>query len=196
MAGTKRTQVAMDALFADGQPDNTGTPLLVRDLIASAVHSRIVTERGHMTYDDDTGAQALASGVRTKIVNDGAGAQTEDAFKPLTVTQFYNTTTNQFDFSDLNVGDQLMIRVDIIPTTGGTNTELEMEMDAAIGGVEPFTQAIHHDTYKTAGSQPAFSDTFLFTIETADVRDNPAELYIETDSASSIMNLGVKIAVI
>ena len=43
--------------------------------------------------------------------NDKFGVYTNTTYVPTGVTSLFNSTTNQFDFSQLNVGDELKVKV-------------------------------------------------------------------------------------
>ena len=198
MVDTKRTKNDLVTnLFQDGQPAASITPNDLRDLIVSTAPSVVKTERGIMDYNDALTAVTpitLASGVRTKLTNNELGGFTNKTYKPDTVTDLWNASTNRFDFSELNLGDVLFIRIDVTPTTGGANSEVELELDLAIGG-SPYTLPVHQGSYKASGAQSAIARTFMIYMGDTNTLNNPAELYMTADSASSVIVNGWAISV-
>jgi hypothetical protein len=63
-----------------------------------------------------TGSPIAVSAVPAVLTNDGLGVDTKTAYLPIGgngITQLWDTSSNGFDFSDLNVGDMVDIRMDI-----------------------------------------------------------------------------------
>lgn len=187
MAGTRRTQAEMDALYADGQPDNTGSPQLHRDHIASSVHSRIVTEQGFMDYNDlaTTGTPlSLLAGVPMQMSNDGAGSSTNKTYKPITVTELWDEVEDELDFSELQLGDKVLMRLDVTLIVASTNTDFDMTINLGVGGT-PYTLDVARESFKSTGT---YKIVEVFPVYMGDTNTliNPAELYVETDKNATL----------
>jgi hypothetical protein len=92
--------------------------------LVTIIKHYIVTESpdgfsgGWADYNDTatTGSPIAVTAVPAVLTNDGLGVNTNTAYLPIGgngITQLWNTSSNGFDFSDLNVGDMLEIRMDI-----------------------------------------------------------------------------------
>lgn len=169
LTGTKFTQVAV-----------TGVPAY-RD--------------GFFDYNDLTTATtpiAYTTGT-IALTNDGAGAYSTSVYKPIGITQLWNTTSNQFDFSDLSLGDEVILRTDLLVTTTGANQVFEFHLTFDIGGT-PYDLGIYHAHFKTAGTYNVV-ETESFYIGNAGTRDNPGELRFSSDSNATIKVNGFYISV-
>ena len=135
---------------------------------------------------DDTGttsspiALSLAN-TQYVLTNDAAGPVTNSTFRLPGNTSIWNTGTSRFDFSSLDVGDVVEMRIDIKPTTSGANHVLDLEMNFSIGGSVPFTLAFDRGTVKTA-STGRIVRYISFFISSTDIRDNPASLTLKSDN--------------
>lgn len=117
------------------------------------------------------------------LTNDGAGAFTNKTYKLSDVSELWDATTNRFDFTDLNLGDVVEIRIDLSVTTSTANTDTKLKINLAIGG-SPYVLVIDHSSFKTAGT---YQITKMFSIYMGDAntRDNPASLSLSSDSGSA-----------
>lgn len=77
---------------------------------------------------------SAVGGVPTDLTNDEAGAFTNKATAPAGVTDVWDAVGDTFDFSELNLGDMIDIRLDIEVTTLSTNTELNVALELGTGG--------------------------------------------------------------
>ena len=129
-----------------------------------------------------TGSPIAVSAVPTALTNDGLGVDTNTAYLPIGgngITQLWNTSSNGFDFSDLNVGDMLDIRMDISVIIASTNTVVDVNLLMGTGGsvVVPF---ISDQNYKATGTFKVIRYMGIY-IGSEDVRDTLAQLKIEAD---------------
>lgn len=119
------------------------------------------------------------------ITNDGLGQYSQSNYKPVGVTKLWNTSTNQFDFSELKIGDRLELRIDVIVTTTTSNQDVNLKLTFDIGGF-PYDLNIITESYKLAGTYNITHAT-LFYIGNEGTRDNPAELRFTSDDNASIL---------
>lgn len=117
-----------------------------------------------------------------ELTNDGAGTNTNKTYALTDVADVWNTTTNRFDFTGLELGDAVDVRIDIEVTTTGVNTAIEGALELGIGGTayqliwKPF------DTnYKTAGT---YKITQWYSVYMGDnnTLNNPARVLMQSDS--------------
>jgi hypothetical protein len=160
--------------------------------LVTTIHGYITTASpdgfsgGWANYADvtTTGSPIAVSAVPTALTNDGLGVDTNTAYLPIGgngITQLWNTSSNGFDFSDLNVGDMLEIRMDISVVIASVNTVVDINLLMGTGGsvVVPF---ISDQNYKATGTFEVIRYMGIY-IGSTDVRDTLAQLKIEADKA-------------
>ena len=130
-----------------------------------------------------TGSPIAVSAVPAVLTNDGLGVDTNTAYLPIGgngITQLWNTSSNGFDFSDLNVGDMLEIRMDIDVIIASNNTAVDVNLHMGSGGtvIVPF---ISQQNFKTTGTFEVIRYMGLY-IGSTDVRDTLAQLKISADN--------------
>ena len=131
-----------------------------------------------------TGSPIAVSAVPAVLTNDGLGVDTNTAYLPIGgngITQLWDTSSNGFDFSDLNVGDMVDIRMDISVIIASTNTVVDVNLVMGSGGsvVVPF---ISDQNYKATGTFEVIRYMGVY-IGSTDVRDTLAQLKIEADKS-------------
>lgn len=151
---------------------------------------------GWMDYNDLASAITPINYVSPnplKITNDGLGAYTNKLFKPLGITELFNTTTNQFTFSDLVVGDELMIRLDLT-VANNTDCSIDIYLLLDIGGF-PYNLNFESGKYlKKIGISPIIING-RFYIGSETMRINPSELYFRADCDLTLTLNGFYISV-
>ena len=190
ITGTKNSQTSVpqgnylsgittsgNLLTGTGTPAN---PLTARDL------------DGYFDYNHSGATQSYVDG-KLKVLNDAAGTYTTKVFAPLGVTDVWNATTNQFDFSQLSVGDQIEIRTDGEVTTTANNQIFGTELSMSIGA-NPYPLQVGQSYYKTIGTYPVTRLT-KFYIGNTDTKDNPAELLFYSDAAATLKVTGFYISI-
>jgi len=75
----------------------------------------------------------VVANVALKLTNDTDGAFTNTSNAPYGVSSVWDSVNNQFDFSQLAVGDLVKIRPDFNIDLVGSNTSYEVYMNFAIG---------------------------------------------------------------
>jgi hypothetical protein len=129
------------------------------------------------------GSPIAVSAVPAVLTNDGLGVDTNTAYLPIGgngITQLWNTSSNGFDFSDLNVGDMLEIRMDIDVIIVSNNTAVDVNLHMGSGGtvIVPF---ISQQNFKTTGTFEVIRYMGLY-IGSTDIRDTLAQLKISADN--------------
>lgn len=155
------------------------------DFIKNKPIEQFVTATGYVDYANSSIAQNAVAGIELKLTNDKLGVGTVLDKMPFGVSNLFNSTTNQFDFSQLNVGDWVNFRPDLLIDLVGTNTSFSLYMKMAIGSGKERTLPIHNGERK---STDAFIEVPFtgFYIGSEEVRDFPAELYILTDANATV----------
>ena len=116
------------------------------------------------------------------LTNDGAGAFTNTTYKLQGLIDHWNTSTNRFDFTDLELGDTIDIRIDVTVSTAAANSEVELAIELGLGG-SPYTLSIDKRTFNNAGAQ---NITRWYSIYIGDTNtlNNPAKLKMSSDNAA------------
>lgn len=148
------------------------------------------SDRGFVDYNDSatTGSPiACVADVPTKMTNDKLGAFTNEGFMPIGISSLWNTVTNQFDWSELKLGDQIMIRADITPTTTIANTDITFGVTLGIGAGEYTLNWMVEKPFKTA--QEHSNEIIDMHIYMGDMNTlgNPGELRLVADKLTNVV---------
>jgi hypothetical protein len=159
--------------------------------LVTTIHGYITTASpdgfsgGWADYEDvaTTGTPIAVTAVPAVLTNDGLGVDTNTAYLPIGgngITQLWDTSSNGFDFSDLNVGDMVDIRMDITMIIASNNTAVDVDLHMGSGGsiVVPF---ISQQNFKSTGSFEVIRYMGVY-IGSADVRDSLAQLKVSADN--------------
>ena len=164
--------------FRDGQNPDSITASDIRDLVAS------VQMAGGYAYYENTGSSTVLTDNSTiTLTNDAAGTGTYKNWKNPDITDVWNSTTNRFDFTQLDVGDLVEIRIDIEMDAPGPGREIAMELGIALGTSSE--TAIGFGRAETVNSSTMFTDFSFYRtifIGSADTRTNPAEIRVRVGS--------------
>lgn len=143
---------------------------------------------GYFDYNDlitQTIPLVAIANTPLKLTNDTEGANTSTDQNPYGVSYVWDYTTNQFNFSELSVGDTIDVRVHVQITTTSANQKVSMSAKFGIGSVSEFTNAIYENQFKTAGlHEVSFVAPFYMGSEY--ITDYPAELYLTTDASATV----------
>ena len=132
-------------------------------------------------YWDDSSSNSVALTVADtfyKLENDGEGSFSQTNFKLNSNGYIWNTTTNMFDLSDLNVGDTIDLRLGYTVTTSGAARDIITQLVLGVGGTE--SSLPNQTTYKTAGSYSVLK-YFGIYIGDENIRTNGAYFAVSSD---------------
>lgn len=167
--------------------DNTGDTIRVGgDKINDNFTEVYDTPRhGVYNYDNTLSAQSF-TGTPIVLQNDDDGVNSYKNVIP-GVVEIFNSSTHEFDFSDLQIGDTVLFRVDIVVTTTGANQEIEVYLDLAQGDPANYQISIGRRFFKTAATHNV-SDivNFVYMGNTA-TKDNPAQLMFNSDANATVL---------
>jgi len=157
-----------------------------------------ISSSGFIDYSDlntsTTPVSIPGTSTFTKLTNDGLGVYTEKSYAPVNVADLWNTSTNQFDFSGFELGDQVDVRLDMEITTTTAGQEADVEINFAIGG-GAYTLPVTTVYKKTAGAR-GIAYTFSFYMGNNDTITLPAEVGVLSDSAATVKVNGWYIRVV
>lgn len=174
-------QVNVNADFGENDPSAPGYILNRPPSMYASV--------GYFTYNDVSTISAplvLVSGVAKKLTNDTLGIYTGLGEAPYGVSNIWKQYANQFDFSQLSIGDTLDMRVDALLTTTGTNKTYKILLKLGIGTPSEFTILVGSGELKNAVTDENIVKEISFYIGSEDIKNAPAELYLLLDSSGSV----------
>lgn len=168
-----------------GVASATSEDVYVADGAGSGTWYKLQTKAWE-NIDHGGSSQALSSGVRTKVLNDAAGASTFTSYQfPDATGSIWDSTNNQFDWeaADLKVGDTVDIRFDVEYTVDTNNDGFLLELDLGVGSATNVSLPIDQRNIDQAGTQQVVRFISIF-IGNNDILTSPAELYVTADSGS------------
>lgn len=124
-----------------------------------------------------------------QVTNDGLGAFTNKTYGLPGLADIYNTTTNEFDFSSLSLGDSVDIRIDMEVTTSSPSQEIDLDMELATGSGSDYDILFFKAIFKNAGVNDIarFNSIYIGNNET---KNFPARFKIRSDAAATAVVRG------
>lgn len=125
-----------------------------------------------------------------KLRNDGKGVYTNKLFAKQ--YELWNTETNQFDFSDLKLGDEVLVRVDLEVTTFLDNQEIILIAD--IGCTDDgYKSQFYKNILKNKGKHNIMATLPLYLAGT--ILTMPSELLFSSDFKTTVKFNGFYLSV-
>lgn len=144
---------------------------------------------GLLDYNDATTSItpiSVTGGSTSILTNDGAGAFTNKTYAPVGVTDIWDATTDNFDFSQLKLGDIMDIRLDITVTTLSPNTDVGVYLSLGTGaGTYPVV--LKTTSYKNTGLQSSFNSYSSVYMGDTNTLDNGGQLVIKADKDCTVV---------
>lgn len=124
-----------------------------------------------------------------QLTNDIDGANTFLTQPPYGVTSVWDETSNVFNFSQLSIGDEVFLRVELIVTTSAANQNSNIKLYLGEGTADA-TYANFENTFtKTAGATN-FTGEIHFDIRNENWRITDAKLLFSSDASADIEVVG------
>ncbi|AUR81596.1 hypothetical protein NVP1009O_29 [Vibrio phage 1.009.O._10N.261.51.C9] len=138
-------------------------------------------------FNGDTTPIEIPAGVETKLtLTTSGGGETED-YLPLGVSGLWDSANSQFDFSSLEIGDMVDIRIDGSLTNTGFNESFALNLVAGIGSPGEYTLPFASGNRLFAGTSPASRYNGIF-IGSDNTKNFPAEIrMLTTDAAEGFL---------
>ena len=138
-------------------------------------------------FNGDTTPIALPAGTTTKLTLTTSGGGESEEYLPLGVSGLWNSTTSQFDFSSLEVGDMVDIRVDGSITNTGFNESFALDLVVGIGSPGEFTLPFASGVRLFSGTSAVSRYNGIF-IGSDNAKSFPSEFRITpTDAATGFL---------
>ncbi len=146
-------------------------------------------DMGWYDYNDTATAGSpialTVAGTYYDLTNNGLGVNTQVGYGLTDVTNIWNTGTNRFNFTGLEIGDTVDLRVDLSYTTGSANTALDLVLEIGVGQPGAFLIPLElQRNFKTAGTYRVVASA-PFYIGSALTKDNPARIRAKADATGS-----------
>ncbi len=145
-----------------------------------------VTCVGSLFYQDlatITTPLTFVNNVEKKLVNDKAGSATDTTQPPYGISSTWNSTTNQFDFTQLTLGDLVTVRVsgEIVLQA---NESYKFVFKVGVGSASSTTFYTTAGFQKDAGTYPV-SVSIPFSLYKTDFIDYPSEVYLLSEGTGT-----------
>jgi len=153
--------------------------------------------QGFIDYNDTTGSVSLVADTWTTIPNNGAGAFSNDGFKPSSVNEFMDVSNGSIDCTDLVLGDTIIIRNDYKINPNTNNALLEFRYSLGGGGNEYTLETVKGRLDNGSGIDYRFNlGTDLIYMGDTNTRDNPIFLQVKLSTNGTLLNAGSVIQLI
>lgn len=136
----------------------------------------------------------IPAGVETKLTLTTTGGSENEEYLPLGVSGLWDSVNSQFDFSSLEVGDMVDLRVDGELTNTGLNESFTLNLVVGIGSPGEFTLPFASGNRLFAGTSLVSRYNGIF-IGSENAKNFPTELRVLTTDVASgfLVDIYVKV---
>lgn len=157
---------------------------------AIAVETTEIFHGGFVDYNDAATAGTpinVLAATPTVLTNDAAGGFTNIAYLPSDMTGIWDEVNDEFDWTELKLGDMVDIRLDLEVTTTVPNQEVDIYLRLAQGtGNEYNIPFISAQQFKNAAAHPLNRFNGIYMGDT-NTLNNPAQFMIESPDAATVV---------
>lgn len=123
------------------------------------------------------------------LTNDRQGVTTNDSERPSWMSApLFDTSTNQFDWSELRIGDTLDIRLDVQVTTSSPNQDIEIRLFLGIGDPGAYSLPYDEESIKSTGLHQVLRFSGIYMGDSVTL-NNPGQFRLSSpDNASIVVN--------
>ena len=153
-----------------------------------------ILQNGFIDYNDTQTASTninIPANEWGDIPNDGLGSFSNNLFPPQGVSSLLDTPQGDFNFSELNLGDIVLIRNDfsVIPSVNFTLLEVRYELGV---GNAPYTLSSSTRRLDIGSGVPYKNDKAPFLIYMGDTntKDFPCKLQVRLSNEGTLVNSG------
>jgi hypothetical protein len=147
-----------------------------------------LSKLGSYDYGDTatTGSPiAVPNGSFVDLTNNGLSPNSDTTYALTAAPDLWNVSTSRFDFTKLNLGAVVHVRIDVDITTTGANTEVDLILELGLG-VTPYSIGLSREFFKSAGVHKVVSTGFV-QIRNDLTRDNPARIKASSGSSGTTL---------
>lgn len=135
-------------------------------------------------FNGDQTPISLPAGVATKLTLTTVGGTEREEYLPLGVSGLWDSANSQFNFSSLEIGDMVDIRLDGSLTNSGFNESFSLDLQVGIGSPGEFTLPFASGNRLFAGTAAISRYNGIF-IGSDNAKNFPAEFRVTPTDASS-----------
>lgn len=146
-------------------------------------------------FNGDQTPIQIEAGVETKLTLTTTGGSEVEDYLPLGVSGLWDSVNSQFDFSSLEIGDMVDLRVDGSLTNSGFNESFTLNLQVGIGSPGEFTLPFASGNRLFAGTAPVSRYNGIF-IGSDNAKSFPAELRVLTTDAAEGFLIDIYIKVL
>ena len=151
---------------------------------------------GFIDYNDSTGEIDLTSDTWIDVPNNGAGAFTNKLYTPNGITELLDVSSGYLDFTELELGDSIQVRIDFKVNPNINNATLECRYVLGNGGGEYALTVFEKRLDRGSGiDYDANKGSFLIYMGDDNTRLNEGKLQVKLSSAGKLTNAGVAIQI-
>lgn len=178
---TQLSDVAIDSLIA-GKLVSVALVLGVPKIVLSdpqEIPDQLANAVGFFNIADvttQTTPISYTTGAGVVLTNDNAGAGSTSVYRPYGVTTIWNATTNRFDFNQLSLGDEILLRIDLKVTTAAANTTVVVDLVIGEGTADQLTFRVLDKYYKNIITDEPITNNIKFFIGSELRRTAPGKL--------------------
>ena len=150
---------------------------------------------GFVDYNDASGNVSLSSDTWTDVPNDTLGPFTNTTYIPSGVTALIDDATGYLDFTELQLGQEILIRNDFTITPNTNNALLQVRYVLGTGAGE--YALLFWSERLDSGSGVVYQRVITFPIYMGDTntRDNPGKLQVKLSTPGTLNNNGSYISI-
>jgi len=146
-------------------------------------------------YNNAGSGQSYTTG-ELLLQNDGAGTFTNTDFIPVIHADIYDTTTDTFDWNSLELGDAVLLRLDLKVETTGVNQVINSYLELG-QGVSPYRIYFHSSMFfKDIGTYDHLTVECRITMLNNTTLQNPAQFKFNSDDNATVTVNGVNATVL
>ena len=124
------------------------------------------------------------------LTNDGLGPNTNTTYALPSVADIWDSSVNSFDFTGLELGDSIDIRMSIDVISGTNNQDFDVSLFVNDGGGGQYTLPfISQQSFKTPGTKSLIRFNSIYMGDD-NTRNNPARFKIKSSAAGSVIVIG------
>lgn len=151
---------------------------------------------GVADYNDSSSSFVTTPDVWTDLPNNGTGAYTNLGLLPKGVTKLIDTTNGYLDLSELDLGDNVIARLDFDVTPSLSDTEVSTRYVLG-GGASEYSLEKLLPTARDAGKNYRYSNTTdMIYMGDDNTKNNLGKIQIKTSKPATVNNNGIALSVI
>jgi hypothetical protein len=180
-----------DGAEVNVQPDWSQTDNLADDYIKNKPDlSQYFSAVGGFDYNHSIATPVAYTSGNLQLENDGLGAFTQTNLAPYGITQVWDSTTNTFNFGELAIGDEVLLRVHLRLTTSVNNQVSGLSLLFGEGTTSEYTLPVDTQMYfKDSGNHDVMKE-ISFYIGNEDWRVTPVKLLFNSSANASVLVYG------